>query len=219
MESMPRNAEKLCSICGVREATTRDHIPPKAIFPKPRPTLITVPACQKCNLGSSRDDENFRNYLSLHVGAGDAPRSFLFRRALSSLERSPRALGEVLQSSQEVHAFSPSGLYLGTAIRALWNSKAHDAVVERCVRGLYFHHFGAVLGEKAVVRVQWLRRSPFVPEVMDQLSLVVVKKGQFAYRFGRSPEKPRVSVWVFNFYDRHFASGYTVPSPEGLPNA
>lgn len=42
---------QLCCYCGVRKATTKDHIPPKSIFNKPRPCdLITVPYCFECNI-------------------------------------------------------------------------------------------------------------------------------------------------------------------------
>jgi len=50
---------------------TDDHLPPRNIFPKPQPNnvdLITVPACSKCNEGSSRDDEEFKLYISLKSG-------------------------------------------------------------------------------------------------------------------------------------------------------
>ena len=47
-------------------ATTKEHIPPKALFPKQkdvlseislRKDLITVPSCEKHNNSKSRDDE------------------------------------------------------------------------------------------------------------------------------------------------------------------
>jgi hypothetical protein len=53
--------KQLCAICGKSEAVTRDHIPPKGIFPKPLPQdLITVPACKNCNGGDSSLDEKFK---------------------------------------------------------------------------------------------------------------------------------------------------------------
>src|SRR5689334_8854010 len=48
-----------CAYCG-EPATTRDHIPPKKLFPQPwTDDLITVPACSACNNCSSSDDEYF----------------------------------------------------------------------------------------------------------------------------------------------------------------
>lgn len=206
------SAQQLCAICGKRQATTRDHVPPRGIFPKPRPQLVTVPACVSCNQGSSQHDEAFRTYLSLHVGTSDPRRRNLFGNALSSLRHNARLLHEVLGSSQEIPFITPSGLYAGTGLRVLWNSKSHDAVVERCIRGLYFHHFGSVLGEDVQVSVQWLRSIPTsMAADVRQLTLEVVAKDQFAYRYARSPDEPRRSIWLFNFYGRHFASGHSAP--------
>lgn len=62
-----------CAICGKEEATTSDHIPPRGIFPKPRPSnLITVPTCFRCNHAGSKYDERFRVYLNMEVGV-DTP--------------------------------------------------------------------------------------------------------------------------------------------------
>jgi len=64
--------QPLCVYCVCREATTYDHVPPKVFFPKPRPQLITVPACDECNHQFSTDDEEFASFLSLRVGM-DSP--------------------------------------------------------------------------------------------------------------------------------------------------
>lgn len=207
--------KQLCAICGKREATTRDHVPPRGIFPKPRPKLVTVPACATCNQGSSHDDEVFRTYLSLHVGASDSNRQNLFGNALSTLQHNKRLLRDVLGSSNEIPFITPSGLYTGMGLRVLWNSKSYNAVVERCIRGLYFHHFGSVLGEGVQVSVQWLRSlPPSMATEVRQLALEVVGTDQFAYRYARSPDEPRRSIWLFSFYSRHFASGHSAPIHE-----
>jgi hypothetical protein len=48
----------LCSLCGgLRPSTTRDHIPPKAIFDRShRPDKLVMPACNECNGGTSTAD-------------------------------------------------------------------------------------------------------------------------------------------------------------------
>ena len=59
-----------CYLCG-GEATTRDHIPPKGLFPAPRTAnLITVPACSTCNQRASLDDGYLR--LVLTTGSSDS---------------------------------------------------------------------------------------------------------------------------------------------------
>ena len=49
-----------CIYCEENLGLTRDHIPPKELFPNPRPSnLITVPCCERCRSEQSLDDEYF----------------------------------------------------------------------------------------------------------------------------------------------------------------
>ncbi len=58
------NSRKNCIYCGGNEDMTVDHIPPKGMFPEPRPSnMLTVPCCMKCNQCFSKDDEYFRTVL------------------------------------------------------------------------------------------------------------------------------------------------------------
>lgn len=54
-----------CVYCGKQGPVTRDHVPPKGIFAKPRPDLITVPSCKDCNQDASKDDQYFRDTFLL----------------------------------------------------------------------------------------------------------------------------------------------------------
>ena len=76
---------ELCALCGVNQASTRDHVPPKAIFPKPRPPLITVPACFECNNSASDLDDLFKVYLSMHAAENNEIARQLLLRKLSEL--------------------------------------------------------------------------------------------------------------------------------------
>src|SRR5262245_1314209 len=38
-----------------------------------------------------------------------------------------------------------------------WDSKVHDITIERIIRGLYFHHFREVLGNRVIVKCHWYR--------------------------------------------------------------
>lgn len=56
---------KRCAYCGATGKLTRDHVPPKNLFPAPRPVdLITVPCCAECNSSFSEDDEHFRTMVA-----------------------------------------------------------------------------------------------------------------------------------------------------------
>ena len=59
---------KICYYCGRTNAEkyTKDHVPPKCIFPKNKPkNLITVPCCFKCNKEMSSLDQKMRNWMGL----------------------------------------------------------------------------------------------------------------------------------------------------------
>jgi len=204
----------LCALCGVNEATTRDHVPPRAIFPKPRPALVTVPACLPCNLKGSKHDEAFRVYLSLHVGIDSEASSSLFTDgALRTLSHNQRLRDVIVGGARKVRVMTPAGIYAGTATGVLWDSKAHDAVIERTLRGLYYHHYEGILGGRAKIKVQWIRSIPNdIATVMKDSPLVRIGDGQFSYRRVIAADQPLSTIWLFSFYDRHLASGYTLPA-------
>ena len=63
-----------CVYCGKVRVLTKDHIPPKCFFAKPRPSnLITVPSCKECNLGRSKDDEYLRFVLAYRFENSNHP--------------------------------------------------------------------------------------------------------------------------------------------------
>jgi hypothetical protein len=65
--------EEECYLCGKKASETpdgrltRDHIPPKNLFPPPLPEdLITVPCCYECNNAAHKDDEYLRFLSGLY---------------------------------------------------------------------------------------------------------------------------------------------------------
>jgi len=216
---MTRASRKICAICGNNEATTSDHLPPTSIFPKPRPdNLITVPSCAECNNRASDLDEAFRLYLALHVGdLEDEIAAAYFHEAPRTYKHNKQLQREILGSAEPVDFTTPSGIYTGQGMKVLWNSKAHDAVIERIVRGLYFHNFGEVLPPDARVSPKWFNQpdEEFL-QTMSGLKKNVVGNNQFVYLFGRAEGRPAASVWCFEFYGRHWAGAHT--GMNTLPN-
>jgi 5-methylcytosine-specific restriction endonuclease McrA len=74
MSTNQRTSKKTCAYCGSPTDLTRDHVPPKNLFPLPKPVnLITVPACKKCHSETSQDDEYFRVKILLYMVSVQAP--------------------------------------------------------------------------------------------------------------------------------------------------
>src|SRR5262249_28139155 len=146
---MNGNRTDVCAYCGAPSPETRDHLPPKGVFPSPRPNdLITVPSCGPCNHGASVRDERFLAYLSLQVGIDTPVTTRLWDQVLPGIQRNRRLHHRLREEVEPVWLTTPSGIIHGRGFRGLWDSDAHDSMIERMIRGLYFHHYREVLGPR-----------------------------------------------------------------------
>ena len=80
-----------CYLCRSTTNLTKDHVPPKNLFPKPRPkNLITVPCCRTCNESFSKADERFRAFVATPVNSSPAGKQILKEKVIgSTFKRSP----------------------------------------------------------------------------------------------------------------------------------
>jgi hypothetical protein len=118
--------EKLCCYCGTRVATTKDHIPPRSIFNKPRPNdLITVPCCFKCNNEASQYDECFKAYLCMHVAGKQGEAERLFKESvLPTTRHNTRLKREIMNTIEPIYLSTKSGIITGKAFAVKWDSEA-----------------------------------------------------------------------------------------------
>ncbi len=82
--------DRRCYLCGTTENLTREHIPPKCLFPKPVPTnlrLHTVPCCYPCNNSASQDDEYLRLATSLYFNGNEKAKKAWARVVESTLPK------------------------------------------------------------------------------------------------------------------------------------
>ena len=146
---MTPSSDRLCYNCGTREATTLDHVISKTLIPEPRPNnLLTVPACQECNGGFSKDEEYLRDRLSAAVGGYDFEAPATWDKAWRSMQR-PKAKGKKFGLFRDVFKLpAPVETKDGPSDSAvLMNKQRVNRVVEKMVRGFYFHHFKKPLRE------------------------------------------------------------------------
>jgi len=205
--------KQLCALCGVNEATTRDHIPPKCIFAKPRPQLITIPACEDCNKGTSNTDEQFMMFLSLKVGTDNEGAAALWeKQAVRTFKHNRRLQHKIMSSVRQLPVKTKAGIYLGETLAVPWNDGSHDLTIEKMVRGLYYYHFDDILGDRINCKVQYLSAyDEKLAAMSHDWELNEIGDGFLAYKYGRCEEYPLASFWIFQFYNGHWASGYTMP--------
>src|SRR4051812_17444163 len=131
-----------CYLCRERVATTWDHVPPQNLFPKNAQFKgFKLPACKPCNEGLSKDDEYFRDVLTIAATNEDA-RQVLQEGTIPSITRPwaqvqrVRKVDRILEKTVAVPYISPSGLIVEPRIAFQFDTERTDRVCARIVRGI-----------------------------------------------------------------------------------
>jgi len=205
-----------CVHCGRTGFISDDHLPPQNLFPPPRPNnLITIPNCDECNGGSSKDDEYFRIWLvSRENTKGHPARDAVFPTMQRSLRRkaAPGFAKAFRRKLTPTERFTSSGIYAGTGLLQEFEGHRIDKVAARITQGLFFHEKGYRLPDDHVVRTFCLFRIDHLdPElsqsVTDFIAALLASPPRsigtvFRYWWLQSPNGPHNSVWLFEFYAR-----------------
>ena len=193
-----------------------DHVPPKALFLRPRPMLITVPACEICNRGASEAEAKFMVYMSVKRGI-DTPSSIAFWKhgGFKAVKNNQKLLRE-LTSGTPLFIRSQSTRQFELTRSFKWPREFHDPVIEKITRGLYYHHFGnSIPASSTEIEVSFLDKlhDPIRDFAMGQHLVRCSLGGDdiFCYAYGRVEESPEYSCWIYQFYLRHWAGAVTKP--------
>lgn len=193
-----------CCYCH-KPATTKDHIPPRNIFPKPRPNnLITVPSCKTCNEDPSLDDEYF-GFIITAASAGHSQAEELFKKKVRKKTKSHPALVKSLLDDMSRRDIYKGNIYLGTQNELKIDGKRFNPIMIRITKGLYWHHFRKPLPVDHKIRVS--KDPPNFDQtqldILKTLEINFVGNDVFQYRFYQDPNYPLVTYWFFYFY-KHF---------------
>jgi hypothetical protein len=140
-----RNDERRPAHIAPPPATTDDHVPPKGLFAKPYPTLITVPSCDGHNSGNSKDDEYFRLALTVRQDIEQQRDAHAAQQAALRALARPQARGllaSFLGNTRAVELRTPGGLYLGNGGLYTPDIRRVCAVAQRTALGLFYHDVG-----------------------------------------------------------------------------
>ncbi len=217
---------RVCVYCGRRNSLTADHIPPKCLFGKRGglpSDLITVPACKRCNLSASGDDEYLRLMLATSLeGAGHEVAQSLQPAIIRSLSR-PEAAGFARQFFANVvlvDTFTKSGLYVGKMAAQRIDHLRLTRIMEKIIRGMFYAEYGKRLPHSHVVMSVFansmrrqMRRDEFeiwrhqIRELLAGGREQYVGRRTLVYRCNRHPQQVFWSVWALTFYGNlHFVA-------------
>ncbi len=209
---MPKKGERRigqCVYCGDRKELSKDHVPPKNLFGKPRPdNLITVDSCIDCNRSFEKIDEYFRAIIATLEESEKHPVAkelWETKIQLSFLKPSKIGFREMIrQSMKSVDIVSEGGILLGKRIAYEIDANRFFDVIRRTVKGLFWYERGFRLSDEFKVRV--IKHSDFENisqrklDFFEPLQPRVIGDGVFVYKALFFEEEPNGSAWQLLFY-------------------
>lgn len=227
-----------CYRCNKR-ATTREHVPPRCLFPGRRDAdgidyrsnLITVPSCDEHNLEKSSDDEFLMLSLSSLVGNNPLAYQQTITKVTRAMRRSRgRLLRTVIRNSR--------GMFLGQSEGPAMPVLRGEADLPRLTRafesialGLYYHENSISFRGECVVLPVFLSYSQdnldggFSPELLKWIARLLVEndsrglewKGSnpavFAYQVLPADQEGLIAI-LMRFFEG--ADVYVSLIPEGV---
>ena len=211
---MSRRKNNTCVFCG-RPAPTMDHVPPEGIFPDPKPRdLITVPACNYCNKGSSKDEEYFRAIITTAEGNNEFAVQLVNQKIIPRFRRKPLLLKSIMRDAKKVDVYSEGGIYLGKYPAIPYKSQRIQSVVEKIIRALFWHETKMVLGTDYDVG-RFILNPNFDEQkkrAIVSLPLKNVGDGKvFSYRYLFDEKDKRISCWWLMFFNATLLMALTEP--------
>ena len=203
---------RLCYLCGKPGADTKDHIPPKGVFPKyPSGQLITVPAHGKCNNQFSKDDEWIRNFIIAVSWKSSKAKEAWKQQVRPSWEKNPGAKKAFQQRLIHIGVKDPlSGTItkqMGVKIeKAIMNSQ-----IARWTRGLFYHRFKKPIPVNIKVSVEKLTPEAFVSLIKVGIcpKWITVEPGVFKYTYIVANDNKHIGFAIFMFFDTEIYLGST----------
>ena len=199
-----RMREEPCVFCGTAKAGTKDHVPPKAIFPEKLPgniKMVTAPACNTCHNISMKDDMTIRNLLISSTEAEGHPAVIhgLADKSERSLLRSQTDYHNLLQLIKLIDIETPAGIYLGTRWAFDLDNPTMNRFVERLSHALLWYEFRQIYFEGVF---DWRMNCELPNEVYAGIKRSgKLRKVHDVFAYGIVPLKNASTAWVIaNFY-------------------
>ncbi|MBW2739067.1 MAG: hypothetical protein JRE64_09510 [Deltaproteobacteria bacterium] len=207
---------RICSYCGERIATDKEHVFPRNLYPESKATSrvqrLTIPSCNICNNGWSDDEVHFRNMLAL-AGQPNESRRELWETTIHRSLRQPdgaRRIKDLVDSmrSVEIDGRPRHMVFPGQDPRVV-------RVVSKVVRGLCHHH--EIMSAVPESRV-WVDIMEYmVPEqFLSDLTYAHLEKDIAEYRYSVIEDLGIQSAWLITFFERITFIGIVSSTENGL---
>lgn len=204
-----------CVFCGKRlrkKTRTKDHTPPKCIFPRGRNLpLVTVPSCRECHEGESKDVEYFRLAIAFsRQASANSEAKEVTQKSLDAFldDRATKFRRSTAEKMQRCFVLNESGFFEPSLAYELDEQRIAN-VVTKTVQGLLWFKTGMRLpkGYGVAVFPSYNIGSLAPPERaillhLDSREPEIIGKGIFEYRWDfRRPDGTCDSVWLLRFYE------------------
>lgn len=155
-----------CYWCG-KEATSREHVPPKCLFPEDkdikgvldksfRKDLITVPSCDEHNLSKSNDDEYLMACMATVVGNNGIAYIHTRTKVSRSVRRNPNLFKILREGNIKTKNYNYPVAIAEVSTYRLSHS------LEAIARAIYYHEFNEQFNGKCTVSMPF-----FIKEMND----------------------------------------------------
>lgn len=213
-------------MCGNDGARTRDHVFPRALFPRgtlpAHPPPPIVPACDGCQQRLQPDEEYFRTLVASGAYADSVARDLWEGQIARSFDNSPGLRQLFASAIRTMEWISPGGAFIGEVTGVEGDRERIGNVLMKIVRGLYYLDSGRTV-MPFDVHFNYAQVSPMTPpfpeEVMDVIHGMPLRTvgDVVRYKFELSPDEPRIIVSWFAFYSRSMFVVWTRPAGVELP--
>jgi hypothetical protein len=196
-----------CVYCGNNPGTTSDHVPPKNLFPRPKPVnTVTVPCCEACQAEFKKDEDAFMAWVTFGPAGESSAGKLLWEQKLNRTYQKDAGLKKVMaRSFKKISLETPEGIYIGERLAISIDPERKNNVLRKIVKGLFWVEYKERLPKGISIEIYGI---PGKGEPVNSLIAVTHEattswEGVFEYRHGRAPESFE-SYWVMSFFQRNY---------------
>ena len=207
-----KNTSLFCYLCG-ETATTWDHVPPKSLFPVSYQNKgHKLPACEKCNNLTSKDDDYLRDCLSITGHNADARNVFVDKVRKGYLREYEAERGypkhkRIIADTFDIQMQMPDGKLIQKVKAMKMSADRLTGSFEKVVRGLYYKRFGKQIPSDYSFSVHYQPQTLLTDLIDKARKKNALNAGMFGDTFSYMSvgikEDEYVGVWWLSFYQTH----------------